>query len=66
MTWAAHFTSLGEKRDGYKFLVRKSAGKKPRIRISFRWEANIKMDVEGIGFEGVDRCWDVMNAVINL
>ena len=46
---------MGEKIRGYKFLARKCEGKRPLGRFSFRWEANVRIDIEAIGFEGVGR-----------
>ena len=37
------------------FWPRKYEGRRPLGRFSFTWEANIKMDVEEICFEGVGR-----------
>jgi hypothetical protein len=45
---------VGEKRNAYKVLVRKPEGKRPFGRTSRRWEYNIEMDLEDIGWESVD------------
>jgi hypothetical protein len=37
-----------------QIVVRQSKGKYPLRGHSHRWEANIKTDLEGIGWEGVD------------
>jgi hypothetical protein len=41
---------MGEKRDVYSVLVRKPEGKRPLRRRRRRWEDNIKMDLEGVGW----------------
>jgi hypothetical protein len=35
-------------------LVRKPEGKRPLGRPRRRWEDNIKMDLQEVGFEGID------------
>jgi len=55
MTSGDTFDKHGGKRSGYIFLAGKYEGKRPLGRFSFRWEANIKMDIEEIGFGGVGR-----------
>jgi hypothetical protein len=53
--WACHVAHMGEVKTLCKVLVRKLAGKRPLVEIyRYRWEADIKMDFEGIGCEGVD------------
>jgi hypothetical protein len=53
----------------------KSEGKIPLGRPRHRWEDNIKMDIQEVGFGGMDwiklaqdrdRCWALVNAVMNL
>jgi hypothetical protein len=65
----------GEMRNVYKILVGKPKGKRPFGRPRRIWEDNIKMDLRGIGFEGVnwihlaqdrDRCLAVVNMAISL
>jgi hypothetical protein len=41
-------------RNAYKILVGKPEGKKALGRPRRRWEDNIRMDLRGIGWEGVD------------
>ena len=59
----------------YRVLVGKSAGKRPLGRPRHRWEDNIKMDLQGVGFGSVDWIelaqdrfgWPAfVNAVMNL
>ena len=41
---------MGERRGVYRILVRKSEGKRPLGRPRRRWEDNIKMDLQEVGF----------------
>jgi hypothetical protein len=41
---------MGDKRGVYRALVGKSEGKKPRGRPRRRWEDNMKMDIQEVGF----------------
>ena len=45
---------MGEKRGVYRVLVGKPEGKRPLGRPSFRWEDNIKMDLQEVGCEGMN------------
>ena len=63
----------GERR--YRFLVGKSEGKRPLGRPWATWENNIKMDLQEVGWWGMDwiylaqtryRWWTLVNAVMNL
>jgi hypothetical protein len=64
----------GEKRNAYRILVGKPEGQRPLGRPRCRWVDNIKMDLRGIGWDGVnwidiaqDREWRALvNAVFNL
>jgi len=56
-------------------LVEKLKGKRPLRRPRHRWEDNIKMDLEEVGFGGMDwmdqaqdrdRLWALVNAVMIL
>jgi len=75
MRWAGHVARLGERRGVYKLLVRKPEGKRPLGRPRRRWEDNIKMDRQEVGYGGVnwielaqdrDRWQALVNAVMNL
>jgi hypothetical protein len=44
----------GEKGNAYRILVGKPEGKRSRGRPRRRWVDNIKMDLSGIGWDGVD------------
>jgi hypothetical protein len=66
---------MGEERKVYKVLVGKSEGKRPLGTPRCRWEDGIRIDLRGIGLEGVDwirlahdrdRWRSVVSAVMNL
>jgi hypothetical protein len=44
---------MGEKRNAYRILVGKSEGKRKLGRPSCRWVNNIKIDLRGIGWDGM-------------
>ena len=52
--WAWHEARMGEKRGACRVLVRKPEGKRPLGRPRRRWEDNIKMDLQEVGYGGVD------------
>jgi hypothetical protein len=65
----------GEERGVYRVLVGKPEGKRPLGRPRRRWEDNIKMDLQDVGFGGMDwvglaqdrdRWRAIVNAVMNL
>ena len=73
--WAWHVVCLGEGRGAYRVLVGKPEGKRPLGRPRRRWEDNIKMDLQEVGYGGMDwielaqdrdRWWVLVNAVTNL
>ena len=75
MRWAGHVTRMGERRGEYRVLVGKPEGKRPLGRPSHRWEDNIKMDLQEVGYGGMDwiglaenrdSWWALVNAVMNL
>jgi hypothetical protein len=66
---------MGERRGAYKALVGKPEGRRPLGRPWRRWEDNIKMDLQEVGWGGMDWInlaqdrdrWRVLvNAVMNL
>jgi hypothetical protein len=66
---------MGERSSAYRVLVLKAEGKRPLGRPIGRWENNIKMDLQEVGYVGMDlirlaqdrdRCLALVNAVMNL
>jgi hypothetical protein len=45
---------MGEKRNAYRILVGKPEGRRPLGRPRRKWVDNIKMDLRGIGWGGMD------------
>jgi hypothetical protein len=74
MRWAGHVARMGEKRGAYRILVERPEGRRPLGRPRRRWEDNIKMDLQevGWGMDWIDLALDrdrwraVVNAVMNL
>jgi len=52
MRWAGHVACVGERRDASRFLVENPEGKRLLGRPTHRWEDNIKMDLQKVGWEG--------------
>jgi hypothetical protein len=66
---------MGEGRGAYRILVKRPEGRKPLGRPRRRWEDDIKMDLQEVGWGGMDwidmaqdrdRWRAVVNAVMNL
>ena len=66
--------TYGEEKKLYRVLVGKPEGKRPLGRPRHRWEDNSKMDLQEVGFGGLewidvsqdrDRWWALANAVMN-
>jgi hypothetical protein len=66
---------MGEKRGAYRILVGRPEGRRPLGRLRRRWEDNIKVDIQEMGWSGVDwielaedgdRWRALVNAVMNL
>jgi hypothetical protein len=75
MRWAGHVARMGEGKNLYRVLVGKPEGRRPLGRQRRRWEDGIRMDLEEIGWGGVewihlaedrDRWRALVNAVMNL
>jgi hypothetical protein len=69
LRWATHIARMGEGRGVYRVLVGKPEGKRPIGRPRHRWEDNIKMDLQEVGWIELahdrDRWLDLANAVTN-
>jgi hypothetical protein len=65
---------VGEKRGAYRILMGRHEGRRPLGRPRHRWEDNIKMDHQEVGWgmdwlelaQGRDRWQAFVNAVMNL
>jgi hypothetical protein len=75
MRWAGHVARMGEDRNVYTVLMRKTEGKRPLGRPRRRWEDGIRMDLREIGWRSVDwiqlaqdrdRWRALVNTVMNL
>jgi len=53
MRWAGHVAIKGETRGVYRVLAGKPVGKRPLRRHRHRWEDNIKMDLQKVGWSGL-------------
>jgi hypothetical protein len=69
------FSTYGESRCIHRVLVRKSERKTPLARPRRGWEDNIKMDLQEVGYGGMDWIdlaqdrdwwWALVNAVMNI
>ena len=49
-----HVARMWERRDVYRALVGRPEGKRPLERPGYRWERNIKMDLQEVSCEGMD------------
>jgi hypothetical protein len=54
MRWARHVACLGEKRGAYRILVGKPESNRPLGRPRLRWDDNIRIDLNEIGWEGME------------
>jgi hypothetical protein len=50
MRWVGHVARMGEGRGAYGILVRRPEGRRPLGRPRRRWEDNIKMDLQEMGW----------------
>ena len=50
MRWAGHVARMGEGRGAYRVLVGRPEGRRPFGRPRRRWEDNIKMDLQEVGW----------------
>jgi len=51
--WAGHVARTGEMRGVYRMWVWKPEGKRQLRRPKLRWEDNIKMDLQEVGYGGM-------------
>ena len=61
MRWVGHVACMGERRGAYRNLLGKTEEKRPLGRPRRRWEDNIKMDLQEVGWDGMDwtdLAWD--------
>jgi hypothetical protein len=54
MRWEGHVARMGERSAIYRGLVGKPEGTRPLERIRRRWEDNIKMNLQEMGFGFMD------------
>jgi hypothetical protein len=54
MRWAGHVARMGKVRAVYGVLVGKPEGRRPLGRPKLRWEDNIRMDLQEVGFGVMD------------
>jgi len=55
MRWRGHVTRMGERRGVYRIMVGKSEEKRPLERPWWRWEDNMKMNLQEVGWKhGLD------------
>jgi hypothetical protein len=75
MRMAGHVACMGEGRGAYRILVGIPDGKRPLGRPTHRWDCNIKMVLQIVGWRGMDwidmaqdrdRWRAVVSAVMNL
>ena len=75
MRWVGHVVRMVERTYEYRVLAGKPEGKRPLGRPRRRWDDNIMMDLQEVGFEGMvwidvaqnrDRLQAFVNAVMNL
>jgi hypothetical protein len=75
MRWAGHVARMGEGRGVYRILVGRPEGRRPLGSPRHRWEDNIKMDLQEVGWGGMvwidmaqdrDRWRALVSVVMNL
>jgi len=50
MRWAGHLECMGDRRGARRVLLGKPKGKRPLGRRRPRWEDNIKLNLQGVGW----------------
>jgi len=75
MRWVEHVSHIRKRIGAYRVLVGKPEGKRPLGRPRCRWEDNIKMGLQDMGWRGMDcidlaenmaNWWALVNTVLNL
>ena len=75
MRWEGHVARRVERRGVYRVLVVKTEGKRALGRPRRKWEDNIKMGLQEVGCEGMERIdlaqnrdmwWALVNVVMNI
>ena len=75
VSWAGHVSCKGNKRGAYRVLVGRPEARRPLGRPGLRWDDNIKMYLQDVGWRGVDwialaedrdRWRAVVNALMNI
>ena len=72
--WAGHVARVGEKKRVYSVLVGKPEGKRPLGRPRRRWENNIEVDLQEVGWgmdwiepaQYMDGWWVLVKSAMNL
>ena len=73
--WALHVARIGKRIVAYRVLVRKPEGKRALGRPRRRWDDNIKIDIQKVGWRSMDRFelaqdrdrwWAFVNVVMNV
>jgi len=52
MRWVGHVARLGDRKGEYRVLVGRTYGIRPLGRPTHRWESNIKMEIQEVGWGG--------------
>jgi hypothetical protein len=75
MRWEGHVARTGERIGAHKVLVGRPDGNRQLVKPILRWEGNIKMDLQDVGWKSMDwidlvqnryRWRAIVNAVMNL
>jgi hypothetical protein len=74
LRWVGHMAH-GDRRRACRVLVQRPEGRRPLERPGHRWEDNIEINLQEVGWGGMDwiavaegrgRWWALVNAVMNL
>jgi hypothetical protein len=74
MRWDGHVARMGDRRGAYRVLVKRPEGKSALGRPRRRWEDNIKIDLQEVGWgmdwidlvQDKDRWRALLNTIMNL